>query len=142
MAAAFMSATNNQVYKEVLVDYFADVILTNPKDWNKWRKEIPEIKLYLQELKIDCFFNIGIDLSNTNLTNSSLSSCYLFDFNFDRADLSQANLSHSIFAGAELKQTKFVGANLEGANFERSELIEVDFEKANLQEVNLAFCKS
>ena len=43
MAAAFISATNNETYKELLVDYFADFIQNNNNDWNDWRKEVQDI---------------------------------------------------------------------------------------------------
>ncbi len=150
MAAALISATNNQVYKEVLVDYFAELIFYNSNDWNNWRKEIPEIKLYLQGLKFDYSDNcssydtrsisylegIGIDLSNINFMNSDLNYFYFKCCNFNNTNFSQANLSYSYLHQSEFKQTKFIEANLEGANFKYSQLIEVDFKKVNLRGVS------
>ena len=35
VAAALMSATNNEIYKELLVDYFANFLPNHPQQWNE-----------------------------------------------------------------------------------------------------------
>ena len=134
MAAAFISATKNETYKELLVDYFADIIQHNKQDWNNWRKEVQDIQIYLKRLN---FSNLSVlkgrDFSNTNLINAELSYMDLRESNFQNADLCQANLSWSYLYYACFNNAKLVGANLEQAWLNGAELFETDLRKANLE---------
>lgn len=134
MAAAFISATNNETYNELLVDYFADFIQHNKQDWNNWRKEVKDIQIYLKRIE---FKNLTVlkdrDFSNTNLINADLSYVDLTKCNFDNADLCQANLSGSYLQGTCFKNAKLVGANLYQAWLYEAELFKTDLRKTNLE---------
>ncbi len=133
MAAAFISATNNETYKELLVDYFADFIQNNKDDWNNWRKEV-DIKIYLKGIK---FGNLSVlknrDFSNTNLIHADLSYMDLRESNFQNADLCQANLTRSDLYYACFNNAKLVGVNLYQAWLNDAELFKTDLRKANLE---------
>ena len=57
------------------------------EEWNRWRKQNPEVKP---------------DLSNSNLINRDLSRADLSGTNLSSADLSKAQLSHASLHGANL----------------------------------------
>ena len=134
MAAVFISATKNETYKELLVDYFADFIQNNKQDWNNWRKEVQDIHIHLKKLK---FKNLTVltdrDFSNTNLINADLSYTDLYECNFSHANLCQANLSWSDLKDTNFYNTKLVGANLETAFLSGAELRKTDLRKANIE---------
>lgn len=75
------------------------------EDWNKWRREHPEVRLDLS----------GADLSRTNFSSADLSG----------TDLSSANFSGTTLDGANLSL-----ANLIGTNFNYTSLRKVNFRQA------------
>ena len=134
IAAAFISATKNETYKELLVDYFADFIINNFHNWNTWRKEIPNIKIHLKGIKFNNLTEIqNRDFSNTNLINADLSYVDLYKCNFSNANLCQANLSWSNLGDTNFHNAKLIGANLERAFLSGAELRKTDLRKANIE---------
>lgn len=142
MAAAFISATNNETYKELLVDYFADFIQKNKQDWNNWRKEVQDIQIFLKAINFNNLSVLeGRDFSNTNLINADLSYMNLRESNFQNADLCQANLSWSYLYYACFNNAKLIGANLYQARLDDAELFKTDLRKANLETTHFEHTK-
>lgn len=77
------------------------------EEWNRWRKQNPEIRP---------------DLSSSNLINRDLSRADLTGTDLSRADLSKAQLSHASLHGANLESSTFILADLLGAILNESNL--------------------
>jgi len=78
----------------------------------------------------------GMDLSQVDLSNTSLSSADLHDSDLTATDFSGAYLPWINFRGAILKDANFQGANLAQAKFEGA-----DLKNANLSETRLHAAK-
>ena len=134
MAAALISATNNETYKELLVDYFADFIKNHRNDWNNWKKKIPEFHIHLKGIKFKNLTTLQArDFSNINLINADLSYIDLSGCNFSNANLCQANLSYSDLEDTKFNNAKLIGTNLYNARLTYSEMSKTDLRKASLK---------
>jgi uncharacterized protein YjbI with pentapeptide repeats len=121
-------------------------------EWNRWRKEHPNIKpdLFEANLKradLSGANLIGADLSVVNLegaelseadfrwatlSEGDLSGAILIRAKLFEADLSGADLSGAILRGADLTRANLWGANLNGADFNEANLLGANLREADL----------
>ncbi len=91
---------------------------SNAKDmseWNEWRENNPNVKIYLQNYPIKNLDLKGIDLSNVHVEGSKLKN-----INLEDADLSGAHFENAIFKNVCCsKNTKTQGAHFEGTAFKK-----------------------
>src|SRR5271157_5675409 len=97
------------------------------EQWNKWRKEHPDIRPDL----------VGADLEKAGLSGANLRGANLSRTNLRRADLSLADLTAANLAGANLLGADLPVANLRGANLSGADLYAADLGGADLREANL-----
>ena len=123
--------------------------------WNKWRKDNPDIEIYLWGVNlcdIDLnFANLsGADLSYThlwnaklagaNLTGANLTGAQLINAFLNNADLSNANLYRADLSDASLKGTNLSNTNLTDAKFNAFELLNAKHIALNLEGFNFEGC--
>ena len=158
IAAALISATSNEEYKQRLVGYFAKVIRENIIQenieewkqweqhidrWNQWKQHIPEIKLYLQEINLSSFQELySIDLSKADLTNANLSAIRGYHINLAEANLTNCNLEGARIGNGNFIGTNFTNANLKNAdlregNYNKTIFINADFEETLFDKSNI-----
>lgn len=83
---------------------------------NFWDIQLePLDKLYLNDLNLDGFGFIEMDLSDADFSNSSLVQAYLRGANLENANFQNTDLTNAYLMNANLKNANFDGANLEGA---------------------------
>jgi hypothetical protein len=119
--------------------------------WNKWRKEMPRVKIDLSSAQLSRINLSAIDLSAANLSNANLSVTNLGRANLrgtilDRADLTrayliEADLTMAKLSSAGLRRTNFSRANLNLARLIGADLSEADLTGANLVAADLALSK-
>ena len=103
--------------------------------WNNWRKNNPEIKPDLQDIKIsapDLINMINMDLSIVNLVRAKFSNVDLSNTN-----LCGANLADSIFSNVDLTHTDLSSAYLTSATFVNAMLPDVNFISAVIINTNI-----
>lgn len=84
---------------------------------NFWDIQLePLDKLYLNDLNLDGFGFIEMDLSDADFSNSSLVRTYLRGANLENANFKNADLTNAFLMNANLKS-----ANLDGANMEKAQ---------------------
>ena len=84
---------------------------------NFWNIQLePLDKLYLNDLNLDGFGFIEMDLSDADFSNSSLVRTYLRGANLENANFKNADLTNAFLMNANLKS-----ANLDGANMEKAQ---------------------
>jgi hypothetical protein len=91
-------------------------------EWNKWRRQTPEVTpdlvlAYLGEA----------NLSGANLKDAKLNAAYLSGADLSGADLAVANLRGANLRGANLIGADLCGAILDGANLSGAELFKTTF---------------
>ena len=106
-------------------------------EWNKVRKENPEVKPELSRANLS-----GANLSKANLHGAHLSHANLSDAELSRADLSAADLhgahlSHANLGGAHLSGAHLSAADLSGADLSGADLSGANLIGANLSHANL-----
>jgi hypothetical protein len=97
-------------------------------EWNRWRKENPEIKPDLSEENL-----CGTDLRGANLCEANM-----YGINLSDADFSSANLCEADITRANLMGVNLVDANLRGADLRGAYLREANLRDANLSDTNLS----
>src|SRR5271157_2103626 len=93
------------------------------EQWNKWRKEHPEMRPSLS----------GADLTDADLHGADLSGAKLI-----KADLNKANLSRASLIGARLEYVNFSTANLSRASLSGAILIQTNLSRANLSRADIS----
>jgi uncharacterized protein YjbI with pentapeptide repeats len=73
----------------------------------------PLDKLYLNDLNLDGFGFIKMDLKGANFSNSSLVRAYFRGANLENANFQNANLTNAFLMKANLKNVNFEGAVLD-----------------------------
>ena len=140
MSAVFISATNNEIYKELLVDYFANLLQNDVRQWNYWKSTITNIKICLKGVKFTTSTKlVNRDLVNVNLSNADLSYVSLSKCNLSNSDLHQANLASTNLEDAILVNVDLTQANLFGTSFQRAKLSNVNLTEASLIFANFKF---
>ncbi len=114
-------------------------LLEGVEYWNKARKGDPtfvpdfsKANIYFEFFKRDKLSDIGeIPLAGINLTNADLSHSTLYF-----ADLTNANLSGATLTGSRVQGSKLSNANLIGATVDKAHFTLVDLNGANLTNTN------
>ena len=101
-------------------------------EWNRWRKENPDITPELRGTSL-----IFADLSGVNLSGANLREADLTGADFTNADLTGADL-----VKANLTTAKLGGARLNEADLRASDLRMADFRSANLEKANLGMVQA
>lgn len=104
-----------------------NLLCSNVKEWNKWRKENPNEKMDLREsdfsdrnLNKANLSSIDLEMCRFNrsdLVKANLSNCKLSLANFDDADLTNADLSNSNLTATIMRKTTLCNTNLDGARY-------------------------
>ena len=112
-----------------------------------WRTENPNRAMdlnecYMSHSRIPMVDLRGADMRNGDfmgamIRRGNLSSSYLNDAHFYRADLREADLSRSLAPGANLRGADLRSANLSGINMDRATLSEANLSGADLTNANL-----
>jgi uncharacterized protein YjbI with pentapeptide repeats len=97
-------------------------------DWNKYREEHPNEKIWLQDA----------DLKDANLYGANLQGAFLEEANLQGAWFAETNLQDVWLAGANLQGAGFNDTNLQHANLANSNLKDAGFWVVNLRNANLA----
>ena len=158
LAAILLSHTKNEVYKQLLLEYFAEFIPNNINSWNEYKQTLPNFKINLSRINLSGAKLYGIDLSKVildeadlsnidfsvvslndinrvnlreaSLRNANLRKAYFYESNLFKTDLSQANLEEANIVDAKLKQLNLENANLTKTVFYGAELDEVNLSNA------------
>lgn len=157
IAAALLSHTDNEIYKELLGDFFAKFIRENPEKNNAWRQEISDIYLDLKGIKFKRCELHQINFNKTNLSyakfdrtllyrvssievnfrNATFEETEFIDPNFQESYFGGANLIGGSFLwGAEFKKVNFINANLKGNKFRSALIEEAIFKNTNLDDTS------
>ena len=135
-----------------------EILKQGVEQWNKWRKEIPDIDPDLSEADLDGA-RLGradldgarhnaADLHAVNLSGARLFGASLFKANLNGAnligaDLTGADLSGASFTGASLSRTGLLGANLGRVSARRQAVTlherGADLSEADLSEADLSY---
>lgn len=121
----------NEVYRELLLEYFADFIPNNVSQWNKYKQEFSDLIINLSEINLSKTKLIKINFSKVNLNKANLRGVDFTQANLNRASLRKANLRAALLNESDLIETDFSEANLE----------EVTFVSTNLYKSNLEYTK-
>ncbi len=103
------------------------------KDWNRWRRENPDIIPDLRKADLR-----GFDLSFVNFRDAQLAETRFSGACLSSANLSKADLSNSKLVRTNLKFANLSSSNLSKATLIKADLTEADLMKANLSEANLS----
>ncbi|MDD2285929.1 MAG: pentapeptide repeat-containing protein [Paludibacter sp.] len=129
--------------------------------WNEWRKDNPDIEVYLPEANLSKTYLVGANLQGAHLEGADFRNAHLEGINFTGAWLNGAKFEGAtlskkgkitIFNEAKLKKTtwsegvnleridfkyaEFQGTDLHLAHFEGTDLSEAHFEEAILTEAH------
>jgi uncharacterized protein YjbI with pentapeptide repeats len=136
-----------------------DILFRGVRNWNEWREanssewsEWPDFSganleklnlagVNLRRASFDDLnggFNIGADLTHTNLNHAELTKADLTGANLTGANLRGANLNHAELEDADLTDADLTGANLTRAHLSYAKMDNANFSKANLSETS--FC--
>lgn len=107
------------------------------KQWNRWRRDNPEIRPLLYNAPLNDADLSQADFSNANLIGAQLEEATLVEVNFHEANLFGANLWGAVLTGAnfcrtDLYKTGLSKANLTRANLQGTQLAMTDFRGAHL----------
>ncbi|EAZ90310.1 pentapeptide repeat-containing protein [Crocosphaera chwakensis] len=141
LAAVLLSNTKNKIYKELLLEYFADFIPKNVDSWNEYKQTLPNFEINLSAINIGYNKELHqVDFSKVNLKKANLSNLLLYEINFFQTNLSQINLKNTTVVSSNIKQSNLENANLTKALFYGAELDEVNLSNAIF--VDTDFCNN
>lgn len=109
----------------------------NIMEWNSYRAEHPEVRIYLQNADLRRARLEGAKLNGADLEGAQLEGADLFAADLKKANLKRANLEKANLWGAALCQSNLEEACLASANLENADLREANLEKANFWGANL-----
>src|SRR5271157_6068835 len=101
------------------------------EQWNKWRKEHPDIRPGF----------VGADLEKAGLSGANLREADLFEANLREANLRAASLRLAHLSGADLSGADLSSANLNKTDLSVANLRHVNFRGANLSGADLSSAK-
>jgi uncharacterized protein YjbI with pentapeptide repeats len=127
--------------RDVIRQYHSAVLKCGVNEWNRWRRENPELRpiLYDSDLTKEM---MPSGLAEANFANTVLINCdfreqdlrraNFHEANLGRARLHDADLRGADFCRADLYQTELCRARLDGANLQGAQLAGTNFEGAKL----------
>ena len=99
---------------------FEDILKQGITEWNKWRKNNPDVK---------------IKFRNAILSNRDLSSADFHNVDFCNANFNKSNLSRVNFQNAKLKYVNLVEATLKETDISGANFAGADLTKANMENI-------
>jgi hypothetical protein len=125
-----------------------EILMQGAEQWNRWRKEHPDLRPDLGGTHLPDATLTSSDLSHTKLVQAHLPNAHLSGTNLSEADLRGANLSRASLGkanlarvnarGANLGQADLRGANLRGMNAQGANLSEAELNRADLYGARLS----
>jgi uncharacterized protein YjbI with pentapeptide repeats len=120
-----------------------EILKQSVDQWNKWRKEHPEVRPDLNKAHLAAADLRGADLRDAflgeaNLEGAKLSEANLTGANLSEANLRMANLREATLSGAELRSTNLRQANLREADLREATLSRAILSGAILSEADLS----
>jgi hypothetical protein len=106
--------------------------------WNRWRSERPDVGIDLSETDLTEANLRGMNLRAAGLFGTDLVAADLRGCVIEWADLRQANLSRAVLQGASLHGAALDHANLTGADLRRTELREAKLIGTELANADLS----
>jgi uncharacterized protein YjbI with pentapeptide repeats len=107
------------------------------EEWNKWRKENPDIKIDLGEADLRKANLTRANLKEATLAGANLRGAYLMTANLREANLEEANLESAYLWEVNLRGAIFDGAKLIGTHFFSTNFANTDLSKAEGLEESL-----
>jgi uncharacterized protein YjbI with pentapeptide repeats len=107
------------------------------EQWNRWRKENPDITPDLSMVNLCGEMFIGADLRWADLSEADLSQANLSEADLSEADLRWADLGGADLGGVVLGEANLSEADLRKADLRRSELHRANLSGAHLSEADL-----
>ena len=95
LAAVLLSHTKNEVYKQLLLEYFAEFIPNNIDSWNKYKRSQPNLEINLSRIRFVGKELHKIDFSQVNLHQANFNNSWLYETNLFKTNLSQATLEYA-----------------------------------------------
>ncbi len=134
LAAVLLSHTKNEVYKQLLLEYFAEFIPNNIDTWNKYRLALPNFEINLLGInfsskELESKKN-EIDLSRVNLTQANLNNARLYDANLSQVNLKNSNLTKARFYAGQLNKVYFSEAKLINTYFQLTTIYNTNFDSS------------
>ena len=102
------------------------------EEWNRWRKDNPEIAPDLHGTDFSWAELSEVDLSWVDLSRANLSGTKLRGANLSRATLRNADLTGADLSGANLGRVNLSGVSLREADLRGADLTEADLRNADL----------
>ncbi len=155
MGTAYFTGDGGERFEGILMadKGHLDLLKKSVEEWNRWRKENPDIKPDLSNVNLTYAELGGADLTEANLWEANLKNAKLTEAQMSRADLCfanlggadlkgaampSANLTEADLAGADLTGADLTGINGWGANFSGADLTSVNLAGAELSDANFA----
>lgn len=132
LAAVLLSNTKNEVYKELLLEYFAEFIPNNIEKWNEYKRSLPDFEINLSRINLSGAKLQEIDLSGVNLNEADLSNSDL-----SKTDLTLASFIQSNLLKADLSESNLFKTNLSQANLKQASMYLTNIKESNLGNTNL-----
>src|SRR5271157_4052046 len=115
-----------------------EILKQGVEQWNKWRKEHPDVDPDLHEADLDSAKLSGANLFRAVLRRAKLGGADLREADLAEAklvaaDLSRADLSRALLTGANLHRAKLWDADLRGASLRAADLSGADLRRADLR---------
>ncbi len=139
-----------------------EIVKQGVEQWNKWRKENPEVwpdlsgaDLKRANMRYAVLSDTNLsgvdlrgadarladlrqaDLVGATLRKANLNAANLIDADLTGADLHETNLFGANLTLTKLREARLFGANLEGANFSGANLSRANLKAANLKDTKL-----
>ena len=114
-----------------------EILLSGVEEWNRWRKENPEVKIDLRGAELQEAYLPKANLQQANLQQANLQQANLRQANLRRSKLQRADLQGAELQEAELQEAKLRRAYLRLANLERTYLQGAKIQYADLQNAKL-----
>jgi hypothetical protein len=115
-----------------------DILKQGVKQWNKWRKQHPEIRPDLSNADMGDAVLSDVDMGNADLSNATLNGTNFGNANFSNADLSNAGLDGTNLSDADLSDADLSGVNLSNADLSTADLSGANLSGAKLYFANLS----
>jgi len=114
-----------------------EILKQGVEQWNKWKKEHPEVEPDLSRVNLREAKLHGVDLRAAKLDKTNLDRANLSGADLSEADLSLADLVEADLSGADLSDADLGLANLSKADLRRADLSGADLRFAYLLRANL-----
>lgn len=154
LAAVLLSNTKNEVYKELLLEYFAEFIPNNIEKWNEYIQNHPNLSINLQGINSEGYIYLGrtllrnINFGEANLKLAIFELSNLIQVDFSNSNLSQANFNQTIHDCVKFDNAIFSGnyygfqyTSFKNVSFTNNNLTNIDFSTSKFEESTFDTCQ-